>query len=254
MEMPDTKIGVTLYTVRDSVRTPADIAKTLKRVKSMGYENIQLSALGSVDAKELADMIHSEGLHVCATHVAYDRLENDLDNLLEEHRLWGCENLAIGGMPDRYRSEQNYAGFAKDVSPIAQKIRDAGFTFSYHNHSWELERVDGKQILAILIEESCDALFFEIDVYWIQPGGGDPAFWIHRVAGRAPVIHYKDMAIVGREQVMAEVGEGNINWPAVVDACREAGSRWYVVEQDTCAGDPFDSIEISLHNMQAMGL
>ena len=99
--MPNTKIGVTLYTVRDSVRTPADIAKTLKRVKSMGYENIQLSALGSVDAKELADIIHSEGLHVCATHVAYDRLENELDTLLEEHRLWGCENLAIGGMPFR---------------------------------------------------------------------------------------------------------------------------------------------------------
>lgn len=252
--MSDTKIGVTLYTLRDSVRTPSDIATTLKRVKSMGYENIQLSALGPVDAKELADMIHSEGLYVCATHVAYDRLENDLDALLEEHRLWNCKNIAIGGMPDPYRSEGNYSGFARDVSTIAGRIKEAGFTFSYHNHSWELERYDGKQILAILIDESTEDVNFEIDTYWIQHGGGDPAAWIRRVAGRAPVIHYKDLAIVGREQVMAEVGEGNMNWQAIAEACNAAGSEWYVVEQDTCAGDPFVSIEISLKNMRAMGL
>ena len=53
---------------------------------------------------------------------------------------------------------------------------------------------------------------------------------------------------------MAEIGEGNMNWPGIVAACESAGSQWYVVEQDTCAGDPFDSIAISFRNMTAMGL
>ena len=35
-----------------------------------------------------------------------------------------------------------------------------------------------------------------------------------------PVVHLKDMVIQGRsDQVMAEVGEGNLNWPAILDAC-----------------------------------
>ena len=59
---------------------------------------------------------------------------------------------------------------------------------------------------------------------------------------------------MAREQVMAEVGEGNMNWNAIEEACKVAGSEWYVVEQDTCAGDPFVSIEISLKNMRAMDL
>ncbi|MBM3264372.1 MAG: sugar phosphate isomerase/epimerase [candidate division Zixibacteria bacterium] len=252
--MNNTRIGVTLYTLRDFVKTPPDIAVTLKRVREMGYRNIQLSALGPIDARELAAMIHDQGLHVCATHVGFDRLETALDTVLEEHRLWGCVNIAVGSMPASYRTSDGYRRFAHDASVVAKNIHAAGMTFSYHNHHWELERADGGRGLDILIRESDPALGFEIDTYWIQYGGGDPAAWIRKVRGRCPIIHFKDMAVANRQPVMAEVGEGNLNWPAIVDACRTSEARWFVVEQDTCAGDPFDSIAVSLRNMQAMEL
>jgi sugar phosphate isomerase/epimerase len=54
--------------------------------------------------------------------------------------------------------------------------------------------------------------------------------------------------------VMAEVGEGNLNWPAILTACREAGVRWYLVEQDVCRRDPFESLGISLRNLKTMGI
>ena len=73
--------------------------------------------------------------------------------------------------------------------------------------------------------------------------------------GRSPVVHLKDMVIQGdREQVMAEVGEGNLNWPAILDACRVAGAEVYAVEQDICQRDPFESLAISYQNLRAMGL
>lgn len=62
------------------------------------------------------------------------------------------------------------------------------------------------------------------------------------------------MAIVGRQQVMAEVGEGNLNWPGILAACKEAGVKWYCVEQDKCQRDPFESLAISLRNLKEMGL
>ena len=252
--MSKTRIGVTLYTLRDFVKTPADIAATLKRVREMGYENIQLSALGPIDPGELATMIHGEGLHVCATHVSFERLQTELDAVLEEHRLWGCVNLAIGSMPQSYRTPDGYSRFAVDASVVAKKITAAGMTFSYHNHHGELERVGAYRGLEVLIRESDPALGFEIDVYWIQYGGGDPAEWIRKVRDRCPIIHFKDLSVVEGKQVMAEVGEGNLNWAAIVAACKASHAKWYVVEQDTCAGDPFDSIAISLRNMREMGL
>ncbi|RLT40354.1 MAG: hypothetical protein DWI57_08625 [Chloroflexi bacterium] len=75
------------------------------------------------------------------------------------------------------------------------------------------------------------------------------------MADRMPVIHLKDMAIVGqREQVMAEVGEGNLNWPGILAACVDANVEWYAVEQDICPGDPFESLVISYRNLAALGL
>jgi len=68
------------------------------------------------------------------------------------------------------------------------------------------------------------------------------------------VMHFKDMTMKGREQIMTEVGEGNLDWPGVIEACEAAGSEWYVVEQDTCQRDPFESLEISLNNIKSWGI
>jgi sugar phosphate isomerase/epimerase len=57
-----------------------------------------------------------------------------------------------------------------------------------------------------------------------------------------------------RTPIMAEIGEGNLNWPEVLKACREAGVQWYIVEQDFCQRDPFESLGISLKNLRGMGL
>ena len=96
----------------------------------------------------------------------------------------------------------------------------------------------------------------EIDVFWIQAGGGDPAAWIRKCAGREPILHLKDMAMgPDREQRMAEIGEGNLNWPAILQAAEESGVEWYLVEQDNCYDrDPFESLAISYRNLRAMGL
>mgnify|MGYP001197418449 CR=1 FL=1 len=253
--MPTSKISVTLYTLRDFVKTPAEISETLKRVKSIGYKNIQLSALGVINPRDLAEMIHDNKLNVCATHVPFERLTTELDNVIAEHSLWNCKHIAVGSMPKSYWDHPDgFKHFAFDASEIALKLKASGITFSYHNHHMELVRIGNQTGLSILIDESDPALCFEIDTYWIQYGGGDPIYWIDRVKNRCPIIHFKDMAVLGREQIMAEVGSGNLNWQGIVSACERSAAQWYVVEQDTCQGDPFDSITISYHNMLEMGL
>ena len=109
--------------------------------------------------------------------------------------------------------------------------------------------------MEILFDESDpDLVTAELDTYWVQHGGADPIAWIKKLSGRIYHIHLKDMAIVGRQQVMAEVGEGNLNWPGILAACKEAGVKWYCVEQDKCQRDPFESLAISLRNLKEMGL
>jgi len=56
------------------------------------------------------------------------------------------------------------------------------------------------------------------------------------------------------KRVFAEVGEGNLNWPAILEASEAAKVQYYIVEQDTCQRDPMESIAISLRNMKSWGL
>ncbi len=125
----------------------------------------------------------------------------------------------------------------------------------YHNHSFEFEKFGDKIGLQIIYDESDPRyLTAEIDTYWVQHGGGDPATWIRKLENRIPQVHLKDMTIRGREQIMAEIGEGNLNWPVILDACKSAGVVWYIIEQDKCQRDPFESLAISLKNLHNMGL
>jgi sugar phosphate isomerase/epimerase len=248
-------IAAQLYTLREFTKTPADIRETMKKVSKIGYKAVQLSALGPIDPKELKEIVDGEGLTVCATHVGFERLRDETEKVIEEHNLWGCKHVAIGGLPVEYRNEEGYYRFAKEASEVAKRLAEGGLVFSYHNHSFELEKFGSRTALDILYEES-DPEYFnsEIDTYWIQHGGGDPAAWIRKLKGRAYIVHFKDMAVKGNDPIMAEVGEGNLNWPAILDACRYAGVEWYIVEQDICQRDPFESLAISLRNLKAMGL
>jgi sugar phosphate isomerase/epimerase len=54
---------------------------------------------------------------------------------------------------------------------------------------------------------------------------------------------------------MAEIGEGNLNWSAIIDACDAAGVEYALVEQDqTYDRTPFEALEISYNNLREMGL
>lgn len=179
--------------------------------------------------------------------------------VIDEQRILGWKYACMGLLPEQCTAE-GCLRFAREASQVARRLAESGIVLAYHNHSYELEKFSGRTALEILYEESDPAVFMgEIDTYWIQHGGGDPAAWIRRLKGRLPVVHLKDMVIRREsgwscEQLMAEVGEGNLNWPAILKACEEAGVAWYIVEQDTCQRDPFESLGISLRNLRAMGV
>jgi len=257
----DTGIAVQLYTLREFTKTPADISRTLKKVREIGYRAVQCSALGPIEPRELRAILDQEGLFCCATHTAFDKVRDDPQAMIDEHKIIGCPFTAVGSMPASYRTGPGYATFAKEATAVANRLKEGGLTWGYHNHSFELEKFGGRTGLEIIYAESDPAyVTAELDTYWITHGGGDPAQWIRNLKGRIPLVHLKDMEVRAKEgqwhpeQLMAEVGEGNLNWPAILAACKDSGVQWYIVEQDVCQRDPFQSIAISLRNLHKMGL
>jgi len=257
MMMTDPVLGAQLYTLREFTQTTPDIAQTLAKVAKIGYTAVQISGFGPVDAKQVARLLDEAGLTAASTHIGWNRFLDDLEGVIEQHHLWGCRHPAIGGLPADYRSLDGLKRFVDELGPVAERLARESMDFSYHNHNHELARHGDQTWLAALYERADPRhLKAEIDTYWIQAGGGDPAAWIRKCAGREPLLHLKDMTVTpAGEQRFAEIGEGNLNWPAILQAASEGGVEWYLVEQDNCYGrDPFDSLAVSYRNLKAMGL
>ena len=256
--MSNTVLAAQLYTVRQFTQTAADLAASLQKIRAIGYQAVQVSAIGPIADAEVKAMMDDQGLTICNTHVRpSEALWNDIDGVIALHKLWNCRHVALGSMPAPFRAEgeAGYLRFAREANQIGEKLHAAGLTFSYHNHSFEFARFGKRTGLEIIYAETDPRyLQAEIDIFWVQHGGGDPAEWIRKMSGRMPVVHLKDMIMFNDQQTMAEVGEGNLNWPAIVQACRAAGVQWYAVEQDICQRDPFESLKISYNNLKAMGL
>jgi sugar phosphate isomerase/epimerase len=253
--MTETRIGAQLYTLRDYMKTPQDIARTLHELSEIGYRAVQVSGIGPIEPKELKKILDNEGLFACATHTGYERLVGDIEAVIEEHKILGSPHVACPGLPSELHNGEGYKKVARELSQAGKIFNENGITLSYHNHAIEFEKYGDKIGLEILYDESDpEYLQGEIDTYWVQYGGGDPADWCRRLKGRLPLLHLKDMSIKHSEQIMTEVGEGNLNWEAILKACKQAGTEWYLVEQDVCQRHPLKSLKISLENMNKMGL
>jgi sugar phosphate isomerase/epimerase len=256
--MEQSRLAAQLYTVREFTQTAEDFAASMKKIRDIGYTAVQVSAIGPIPDAEVKAIIDDVGLMICITHVRpVDALWNNLEAVIKQHHLWNCKHVAIASMPEQFREEgeDGFKQFAQEASQIGEKLHKAGLTLSYHNHSFEFVRFGKRTGLDIIYEES-DPRFLQavLDTYWIQHGGADPIAWIKRMKRRMPVFHLKDMVIIDEKQAIAEVGEGNLNWPAILQACRDAEVEWYAVEQDVCRRDPFESLKISYENLKVMGL
>lgn len=258
--MTKSVLAAQLYTVRQYTQTVSGFAESMQKISKIGYRAVQVSGIGAIDPAEVKRIVDNNGLTICITHFPYDQIWHHTQEVIDIHHLWNCKNVAIGSMPEKYRTgEDGFHKFAKEASEIGEKLAEAGLTFSYHNHSFEFQRFGRKTGLEILFDDS-DPRYLrgELDTYWVQHGGCNPADWVLRLKNRMPVIHLKDMAVIADgwdvQQIMAEVGEGNLNWQEILAACKEAGVEWYAVEQDVCQRDPFESLEISYKNLKAMGL
>ena len=154
------QLGAQLYTLRDYTKTDADFLETLKKVKEIGYQVVQVSGIGADCTIEgVAAALKETGLDCGATHINFDDLLNNFDREVYKHKSWNCEYVGIGGLPKRYidAGAEGYIQFAKDASEVTNKLKAEGLKFIYHNHHHEFAKYGDKIALDIIAENVADS-------------------------------------------------------------------------------------------------
>ncbi|HPN84665.1 MAG TPA: sugar phosphate isomerase/epimerase [Victivallales bacterium] len=245
------KIAAQLYTVREFCKTPEDLHKTVEKIKEIGFDAVQVSGIAPIDVCELKKILDGEGLKCCATHEPGKAILEETERIIERLKILGCKYAAYPNPHVPLKSATDYSKLAKDLSNAGARMAESGLVLCYHNHAREFELFDGRLGLDIIYDES-DSKFLqgEIDTYWVQAGGQNPAKWCKKLKGRLPLIHLKDYGIIENVPTMFEIGRGNLDWEKILKSAKKAGVEWFIIEQDSCRRDPFESLKISLEYLK----
>lgn len=244
------KFAAQLFTVREELAK--GIAPVFREIKKMGWAGVQISALPQgYDPQEVADALKENQLGTAGMHISLDRLENDLENVVKEADLYGTKDIVCPYLPGEYQTEEGYKAVRKKLNEVARQLPD--YRISYHNHAFEFTtEINGVSALEYLLEPvEENKVLAEIDVYWVKKGGQDPLAFIQPYANRMPIIHLKDMTN-DEQETFAEIGTGKIDFIPILQWGEKSGVEWYAVEQDSCPGNPLDSLALSLENLLKM--
>lgn len=246
-------LGIQLYTIRDFLANEEQVKSSFAKLAEYGYTDLHTAGF-NIPIPRFAELAEEAGLRVCGTHYSFESMLNETEKTIELHKTLGTTNIGVGGMPGNAReSKDELLKFINDANKLGEIFAKYGCKFTYHNHSFEFRRIDGKnRIMDYLVDGlNPETTSFVLDTYWVQHGGGDVISWIKKLAGRIDILHLKDMKMTADGQRYCEIMEGNLNWDGIIEAAEEIGVKYYVVEQDSCDGCPFDSIKLSSENIHA---
>jgi len=254
---------------------------TFEKVKKAGLSYFELSQVEMTDdfIERTIEASEKHGVTVIATSVNYKPLfgpnakgfdiERDMEKIIAVNKKLGVKYVRDSLIPkDCPNNVEGYHIAAKDLNKYGKILKEEGLNLLYHNHHFEFEKFAGKMGFEILVEETDpEYVGFEVDVHWLQRAGCNPVEWIKRLKGREDLVHLKDYRIhfpdveptpelFHKDQCIqfAEIGEGNLDMPAIIDASLEVGAKYLPIEQDKCYDrDPFESAAISVANLKKMG-
>ncbi|TVR45811.1 MAG: sugar phosphate isomerase/epimerase [Planctomycetota bacterium] len=247
--MKRSQIAAQLYTVRDFLKTPEDIQASLKKVADIGYQAVQISGMGPIPEADLVAMCKDLGLVICATHEPSDTVLDNPQAVVDRLAKLECRYTAYPfprGID--FADQACVDNLVAKLDAAGALLRANGQVLTYHNHANEFVKMaNGQTALEyIYAHTKAENLQAELDLHWVQRGGGNPASWVKKYSGRQPLIHLKDFTVDAKgTPFFAEIGNGTLEWDEILPTADAAGVEWFIVEQDVCPGDPFESLAIS---------
>lgn len=241
------QVAVQMYTLRQ--HAAEDLDGTLWRLADIGYKLVEFAGLYDNSAADVAAMLERHGMRAPAAHIPYDAFLDRFDSVVDDAKTLGFEWVIVPALPKRDIDEAQAQEFISNLDSFGERASAAGLKFAYHNHAFEFENTydDGTTFFDRLVAGTDPATVkLELDAFWVNRGGADPASLLRDLGDRVRLVHIKDAA---RDDASVDVpfGEGGLDWEAILGASDAAGVEYYVVEQDN-PGDAFEDVTVAFRN------
>ena len=231
-------IALQLYSLREWAAV--DYAAVVRKVAEIGYQGVETAGFPNTTPQAAGKLFKELGLAVPSAHIFPPPTGDKLAEALETLAAIGCKRIVSGFGPDGYKTIEASKQSCAVLNQAYNEAAAHGIAFAVHNHWWEYQMVEGRYPYKIMLEELDPHIQLEIDTYWVQTGGCDPAAVIKEVGKRATLLHIKDGPANTKDPMQA-IGEGVVDFPALLKA-GAGNAEWLIVELDRCATDMVEAV------------
>jgi len=230
---PQKPIAVQMY----SLRNAGSLDQQLKIVHDAGVGAVETVGTQGVSAPELKQLLDRYAIKAISSHVPLAELRKDLPGVVAFNRSIGNTTLVVPYLDakDRPTDAAGWTALGQELGRISKQVRAEGMHLAYHNHDFELVDFNGRTGLELLFAAAGPDLQTELDLAWVARAGYDPAVMLGKFRGRLFAVHAKDNAPKGQaedEGGFAAIGQGVLDWNAILPAAAAAGVQWYIIEHD----------------------
>jgi sugar phosphate isomerase/epimerase len=243
-------IALQLYSVREAI-VERGYDSIVRQVAEIGYVGVEPAGFPGTTPQRAGKLFAKLGLQVPSAHVALP-IGEDRQEVLETMAAIGSRRIVSGRGPDQFKTQDAIRETCDLFNEASAVAAAKGMQFGIHNHWWEYLQVGERYAYEVMLDLLDPAILFEIDTYWVQAAGLDPADIVRQMGARAPLLHIKDGS-TDRQDPMTAIGEGAMDFPRIVEAAGDH-VQWMIVELDRCATDMLEAVEKSYRYLVGEGL
>jgi sugar phosphate isomerase/epimerase len=235
-------IGLQLYSLRHLFEK-GDLAGTLAMVRKWGFTEVEAAGTYKLSPADFTAQVKKAGLRIASTGADFARLEKDIGGVIQEALTFGASQVMCAWIPHQGRFSRGDVDKALPVFANAGRaMRDAGLRFLYHVHGYEFQPgPDGTHFDALAKATEPGVVDFQMDVFWIVHGGGNPVELFGKYPGRFPSTHLKDLrkgTKIGDptgqapDELSVPLGQGMIDIPGILRAANKDGVKSHFIEDE----------------------
>jgi sugar phosphate isomerase/epimerase len=234
--------GIQAYSFRRSF--PTNPAATLDTIKSMGITLLEGGGSRGMSPKEFRKMCEDRGITIPSTGAGYDELVKKPDSVVWKAKELGAKYVMCSWIPHS-RGAFNLDNAKKavaDFNAAGKILKENGLTLCYHVHGYEFQPYENGTLMDYLITNTNpEYVSFEMDILWVQFGGGDPVALLSKYGNRWKLMHLKDLRkgvakdLTGGTSQENDVtlGTGELDIPGILKAAKKAGIKYYFIEDES---------------------
>ena len=249
---------VQLWSFRNDFKN--DVPGTLHRVHALGFTNVELAGYYGMTAKQFRAALDEAGLKAVSMHIEYEAARDRIDEVISDATILGVHDVGVPWIKSPL-TKQDCLDAIRVFNQAGSKLAANGLRFFYHLHGYEfVPNPDGKGTLFDLLMEKTNPRFvrIQLDTFHVAYPGQDPVKLMQKYPGRFSSLHLKDIrkGVIGdnsgdfKEADERPVGEGSIDWPAVLKVARKEKVRYYIIEDE--ASDVWQGVTKSFKYLKSV--